>query len=74
MGGTVHRALVSDRPLSKQAPHLLDFLEHPLRPLSRKATAGFFKRASQSTLRFVPGFLNAVEQHLRRMEHVPAAD
>jgi DNA (cytosine-5)-methyltransferase 1 len=73
-GDTIHRASVSDCPISAPRPRLLDFLEHPLRPLSRKATAGFFHRASRSTLRFAPGFLNAVEEHLRRMELAAIAD
>jgi DNA (cytosine-5)-methyltransferase 1 len=72
--GPVHRAPVSDWPLAEPRPPLLDFLEHPLKPLSRRATAGFFKRASNSTLRFAPGFLAAVEKHLRRMEQPLSVD
>lgn len=36
--------------------------------LSAKATRGFLQRTRQSRLRFPPGFINAVEAHLRRME------
>jgi DNA (cytosine-5)-methyltransferase 1 len=71
-GKNVYEASVSEWPIDQKRPHLLDFLNYPLRPLSRKATAGFFKRASNSSLRFAPGFLDAVEKHLRRMEQVPA--
>jgi DNA (cytosine-5)-methyltransferase 1 len=48
-------------------PHLLDFLEHDAQPLSERATRGFLARASRSTLRFAPGFLADVAQHLERV-------
>lgn len=66
MGGRVHRASVSEWPLSAEHPRLMDFLAYPLRPLSLRATAGFFKRASNSRLRFAAGFLDAIEAHLQR--------
>jgi DNA (cytosine-5)-methyltransferase 1 len=68
MGASVHRATVTDWPLRSEYFHLKDFLAFPLRPLSVRATAGFFKRASNSSLRFVPGFLPAVERHLQAMK------
>ena len=40
------------------------FLKHPGVPLSARATAGFLSRAQASTLRFVPGFLEALHAHL----------
>lgn len=36
--------------------------------LSAKATRGFLERTRRSNLRFPPGFIAAVEQHLTRME------
>jgi len=68
MGGAVHRAAVSEWPLAFDRPALMDFLQFPLHDLSRKATAGFLARASKSSLRFAPGFLEAVADHLARME------
>lgn len=52
---------VRRKPLQK-------FLKHEGALLSVRATAGFLSRAEASTLRFVPGFLDAVRRHLRRME------
>ena len=46
--------------------HLADFLEYPTRPLSERATLGFHRRASASTLNFPAGFLDDVAEHLRR--------
>jgi len=46
---------------------LLEFLGEPTVPLSYKATAGFYTRARQSSLRFAPGFLAAVRAHMERM-------
>lgn len=43
------------------------FLRHEGAPLSARATAGFLSRAEASTLRFVPGFLDAVRNHLCQM-------
>lgn len=73
MGSAIHRASVSEWPVREPTGRLMDFLQYPLRPLSRKATAGFFARASNSSLGFMPGFLDAVEAHLRRMECVEVA-
>jgi DNA (cytosine-5)-methyltransferase 1 len=47
-------------------PGLLDFLEHEWAPLSERATRGFLARASKSSLRFAPGFLDDVAAHLDR--------
>jgi DNA (cytosine-5)-methyltransferase 1 len=43
------------------------FLKYPGAPLSLRATAGFLSRAEASSLRFVPGFLDAVRAHLETM-------
>lgn len=48
--------------------HLLDFLRDSPEPLSRRATAGFHHRATKSSLRFPFGFLDAVADHLTRMD------
>jgi DNA (cytosine-5)-methyltransferase 1 len=58
-------------PVSTAPPALLDFLEHGLVPLSERATAGFLARASRSSLRFPPGFLQDVRSHLERTRSTP---
>jgi len=55
---------VSDFPIWAPRPRLHDFLRHPGAPLSVRATSGFLARAEASSLRFVPGFLDAVRRHL----------
>ncbi|PPD45554.1 MAG: DNA (cytosine-5-)-methyltransferase [Methylocystis sp.] len=40
------------------------FLKYDGVPLSARATAGFLSRAEASSLRFVPGFLDAIRAHL----------
>jgi DNA (cytosine-5)-methyltransferase 1 len=58
----------SQWPLDDSArPSLLDFLEYDTEPLSERATRGFLARASQSSLRFAPGFLDDVARHLERV-------
>jgi DNA (cytosine-5)-methyltransferase 1 len=40
------------------------FLRYPTRPLSERAARGFLSRAERSSLRFPPGFLEALRTHL----------
>jgi len=49
---------------------LNDFLLYPGKPLSWRATAGFLSRAKASRLRFEPGFLDLLEDHLRNVSGV----
>lgn len=58
---------ISPFPVAWNYTPIIQFLHHPLKPLSEKATAGFLKRARASSLRFQPGFLDAVETHLSRV-------
>jgi DNA (cytosine-5)-methyltransferase 1 len=51
-------------PVRRKARRLHEFLTE-CEPLSPRATAGFLARTRKSTLRFAPGFLEAVENHLR---------
>lgn len=44
------------------------FLRFAGKPLSARATAGFLSRTARSSLRFAPGFLDRVADHLQRME------
>lgn len=52
-------------PVRREPKSLHDFLAE-VAPLSPRATAGFLSRARKSTLRFAPGFLEAVRRHLER--------
>jgi DNA (cytosine-5)-methyltransferase 1 len=63
----------SSWPVQRKRTSLAEFLDHPVVPLSWKATAGFLTRARRGTLRFPPGFLDAVAAHLSLMEHSRAA-
>ena len=48
---------------------LHDFLKHPLRPLSPRATRGYLSRTAQATsLNFPPGFIDALRVHLEQSE------
>lgn len=55
---------VSVDPLGIRPEPLASFLEFTPTPLSARATAGFLSRTRVATLRFVDGFIPAVERHL----------
>jgi DNA (cytosine-5)-methyltransferase 1 len=55
-------------PVWKKRLPLHKFLRYEGAPLSAKAAAGFLSRTEISSLRFPPGFLDAVRKHLRVME------
>lgn len=66
--GAVRRAVeISDFPVWLEREPLHRFLNHPGRPLSARATAGFLARTQRGTLRFQPGFREAVAVHLDMM-------
>jgi DNA (cytosine-5)-methyltransferase 1 len=65
MGDGRRAAEVSAWPVRRRSVGIERFLRYPVSPLSTKATAGFLVRARASKLRFPPGFLDAVEEHLR---------
>jgi DNA (cytosine-5)-methyltransferase 1 len=67
MGGERFRVNASEWPVRRKYTSLESFLRYPTAPLSAKATAGFLQRAESGTLRFIPGFLDALRAHLRRM-------
>ena len=54
-------------PVAEESQDLEEFLEFEPRPLSYRATLGFYSRAKKSRLRFTHGFLNEVSRHLKRM-------
>lgn len=68
VGDGRYTANVSAWPKQPKRRDLADFLRHEPDPLSMKATAGFLSRAAKSTLRFAPGFLDALASHLDRMQ------
>lgn len=55
-------------PVWTDRPPLAEFLQFEGKPLSARATRGFLSRTQRSSLRFVPGFLEAVRAHLARVE------
>jgi DNA (cytosine-5)-methyltransferase 1 len=66
MGGPGRRARAVKRsmwPVAANRPHLAEFLEGALAPLSVKACDGFLSRAARSRLRFPPGLLDAISAH-----------
>ncbi len=72
-GTARHAVEISDFPIFAKRQPLHEFLRNPGAPLSVRATAGFLSRAQASSLRFVPGFLDAVRAHLDHMKVVEAA-
>ena len=64
---------VSTWPVRRPRPHLHEFLVDP-RPLSVKATAGFWERLRKSSLRRPSWFDVGVVQHLREMKQRAAAE
>jgi DNA (cytosine-5)-methyltransferase 1 len=61
---------LSKWPKHYKAKHLHEFIDDDPALLTRRATAGFLDRTKQGSLRFPPGFIKAVEAHLRRMERL----
>lgn len=58
---------IGQLPMWAKREPLHRFLKHGGVPLSARATAGFLSRAEASSLRFAPGFLDAVRTHLEYM-------
>lgn len=59
---------IGNFPVWKKREPLHQFLRHEGTPLSLRAATGFLSRAEASSLRFVPGFLDAVREHIGRMQ------
>jgi DNA (cytosine-5)-methyltransferase 1 len=60
-------------PVWEKRPPLHKFLRYNGPALSARAAAGFLSRTTVSSLRFPPGFLDAVRKHLRLMERPKTA-
>jgi DNA (cytosine-5)-methyltransferase 1 len=57
----------SEWPVKKRYTSLIDFLRYEGSPLSAKATSGFLRRTEIAKLRFPPGFIQALKEHLQKM-------
>ncbi len=58
---------ISTHPVRAPRAPLDAFLDHPGKPLSLRATAGFFERLQRSQLRLPAGFVERVDAHLAQM-------
>lgn len=67
VGDGVHVSSVNESPVRARHRNLSQFLQYPTKPLSERASRGFLNRARKGSLRFEPGFLDAVEAHADRM-------
>ncbi|MCX7584911.1 DNA cytosine methyltransferase [Phenylobacterium sp. 58.2.17] len=61
-------ASVGSWPVAMPREPLADFLRYPGAPLSSRATAGFLGRLLASRLRIRPGFVDALRDHLGRID------
>lgn len=64
MDGHRGNASVSEWPETAAQQHLATFLTRGVKPLSRKATAGFLSRLEQSTLRYEEAFRLDLQHHI----------
>jgi DNA (cytosine-5)-methyltransferase 1 len=55
---------VGPDPIGLRSKSLESLLGHDYTMLSRRATFGFLERTRRATLKFAPGFIDAVEKHL----------
>jgi DNA (cytosine-5)-methyltransferase 1 len=58
---------ISTDPLGNSGPALIDVMGQDFTLLSERATAGFLSRTERATLKFQPGFIDAVKGHLSMM-------
>lgn len=68
MGDGRREVHASEWPVVRPRTELHRFLQFQPEPLSVRATAGFLERTQRSSLRFPEGFLDAVREHLARMQ------
>ncbi|MFN7924157.1 MAG: DNA (cytosine-5-)-methyltransferase [Bryobacteraceae bacterium] len=55
-------------PVARQRVGLAEFLEYPVKPLSERATRGFYERLTRGPLRYEPEFRRALERHLEEVQ------
>ena len=58
---------ISTDPVGMRGPRLMDVMGEDYVLLSERATAGFLSRTQRATLKFHPGFIDAVSRHLAAM-------
>lgn len=63
------RSTASDRPVAVVTKHLAAFVaDGAARPLSRRATAGFLSRVSESGIKLPSAFVTDLDEHVQHME------
>ena len=65
--GEAYEVEASNWPVQKDFEPLSEFLRHPIKPLSIRASSGFLSRARKGTLNIREDFLEAVEAHIEWM-------
>lgn len=70
-GNTRYGVELRTWPVARNTKSLSEFLEYPTKPLSERATKGFYSRICKSTLPFKPGFREAIHAHLTRLQQAP---
>lgn len=63
IGAGVMKVDIGEFPESAHCEGIGSFLDHPVKPLSERASRGFLKRAREGKLKFADGFLDAIEAH-----------
>lgn len=67
--GKVFEVAVGTWPVNKHTPHLRDYLQFPLKPISEKGIRGFYSRAVSSELINYPNrFISSMETFIRKKE------
>lgn len=72
-GSTRYAVDISPDPLGIRSASLQELVGKDCVPLSQRATSGFLARTRRATLRFAPGFIEAVERHLEVVTALEAA-
>ena len=62
--GKRYAAMVSMWPVNRDMTRIDRFLQYPCRPLSRKATEGFYRRLMASALHYPPRFAHDLKKHI----------
>jgi DNA (cytosine-5)-methyltransferase 1 len=65
--GHRYSVAIGAAPVARKITSLIDFLRHPLKPLSLRAATGFLGRAENSNLTFEAGFLDAMKTHIAKV-------
>lgn len=67
-GKTAHAVAISQDPIGKAPSSLVEFLKWQGSPLSYRAASSFLDRTKRSSLRFQPGFIDAVANYVGSIE------